>query len=240
MVTLLLDKPDAGLQSRWWEREAGKILKNCVKYEVELLHRFHLYQEEKLPEELGSYSWQWTYTPPTSMNETDAEHIAASLDGQSSSQFLKIPFEDWVRHALGYEVSSVKGFISQHYALRDRLREHVRLFQEAGKYVRVMRVSCIMHDVVLSTLIVLAGIAQAKSFCVLGCVLESLAVAKAITAGRVSELHSRTAQRVVQKEGKATHADIVSTADSGGALSTLVLAFRYQLDREVLHGYCVL
>ncbi len=92
-------------------------------------------------EELG---WQWTYSPETCRDHSPTD-IAGQLSRESSSKMTEIPFAAWVKRAMGRESPFYELFRRQHYALRDRIKEHITACQDLDTYYKVKRVSQPRH-----------------------------------------------------------------------------------------------
>ena len=93
-------------------------------------------------------TWEWT--PQDAVYKADIEIIAADIDKASHLQFRQIPFEDWVRHALGYTPASVERFFDQHDILRGQLSHFLSDVPEAfGKFSRVKEVDYILPYLII-------------------------------------------------------------------------------------------
>ncbi|KAF3482301.1 uncharacterized protein GIQ15_05060 [Arthroderma uncinatum] len=81
----------------------------------------------------------WRWHPNYSYN-AEPRTIASYIDAESSQQFKAVPFEDWIRYALGYPTASIQWFFSQHKQLHDIVSAHLDLFPgEFDTYVEVER-----------------------------------------------------------------------------------------------------
>ncbi|EZF70618.1 hypothetical protein H105_07074 [Trichophyton soudanense CBS 452.61] len=81
----------------------------------------------------------WRWHPNYSYN-AEPRTIASYIDVESSRQFQAVPFEDWIRYALGYPTESIQWFFSQHKQLHDIVSAHLDLFPgEFDTYVEVER-----------------------------------------------------------------------------------------------------
>ena len=81
----------------------------------------------------------WSWFPPH--GRCDPEAIAAAIDAESHRQFSCIPFEEWVRYSLGYEVISVKWFLQQHTNFFLHLLNHLQGFvNDIQVYLEVEKV----------------------------------------------------------------------------------------------------
>ncbi|EEQ35234.1 hypothetical protein McanMca71_004886 [Microsporum canis] len=81
----------------------------------------------------------WRWHPNYSYN-AEPRSIASYIDAESSRQFQAVPFEDWIRYALGYPTESIQWFFSQHKQLHDIVSAHLDLFTgEFDTYVEVER-----------------------------------------------------------------------------------------------------
>ncbi|CDM31887.1 hypothetical protein DTO006G1_6189 [Penicillium roqueforti] len=85
----------------------------------------------------------WSWLPPQSSPTLDARAIAAAIEAESHFQFRQIPFEEFVRAALGYNAVFVEWFLQQHAALYIMLQDHlgvypedIPLYTEVEKYLR--------------------------------------------------------------------------------------------------------
>ena len=84
----------------------------------------------------------WSWKPYKAANETDAGKIAADIDEESCSLFRKVPFRDWLRHAVGYQEQSVDQLVFQHENLSRRLSWYLcRHPEENHKYFEVKKVN---------------------------------------------------------------------------------------------------
>ncbi|KAI9770955.1 MAG: hypothetical protein M1840_002659 [Geoglossum simile] len=61
------------------------------------------------------------WTPQDALYKMDTEGVAAEIDRASYLQFRQVPFESWVRYALGYPKAPVEKFLDQHHILCDQL-----------------------------------------------------------------------------------------------------------------------
>ncbi len=84
----------------------------------------------------------WSWKPWKAADETDAGRIAADIDEESCSQFRKVPFMDWLRHAVGYQEDSVDQLVFQHENLSHSLFCYLcRHSEEKPKYFEVKKVN---------------------------------------------------------------------------------------------------
>lgn len=83
----------------------------------------------------------WSWFPLMRGHGSDPEDIAEAIDSESHLQFSRIPFEEWVRYALGYRVISVEWFLQQHTNLYIHLLNHLNAFpDDASVYMAVEKV----------------------------------------------------------------------------------------------------
>lgn len=81
-------------------------------------------EQKKAP--LPHLSAQWNWAPCAVRGDADVVKIATDISIESYSLFSQIPFEDWLKHALGYEVDSVDDLFFQHRYMSVRLCSFLR------------------------------------------------------------------------------------------------------------------
>lgn len=73
--------------------------------------------------------------------------IATDIDDMSCSLLKDVPFEDWLRHALGYEEHSVNRFFIYHEDLRNSLSSYLCYYpEEYHKYLKVKKVDSFRYN----------------------------------------------------------------------------------------------
>jgi hypothetical protein len=86
----------------------------------------------------------WSWFPMCISSDPDIEAIAADIDSESYAQFKTVPFEDWVRYALGYPRASVEWFLLQHRELYVRMSIHLDSFPaDLSVYLQVEKVRAV-------------------------------------------------------------------------------------------------
>lgn len=71
--------------------------------------------------------WNWI---PSYLNEMYPAKLAMEINIESILQFRAVPFEDWVRYALGYPTLSVVWFLEQHMQLYKLVSEYLSKYPE--------------------------------------------------------------------------------------------------------------
>jgi hypothetical protein len=98
-----------------------------------------------LPQRPPSPNLSWDWKPEDAMYEVDIESIATDIDEASYLQLWQIPFEGWVRYAIGYSEASVERFFDQHRILRDKLSSFLSGSPDAfAKFSLVEKVNYIL------------------------------------------------------------------------------------------------
>ena len=86
---------------------------------------------------------QWT--APRAFAVMDAGGIAEAFDKEICAVFCRVPFEDWVRAALGYTSHSVTRLVDGVSGVRQELAQYfTELHQPVEKYKLIKKVRCII------------------------------------------------------------------------------------------------
>ncbi|OJJ65783.1 hypothetical protein ASPBRDRAFT_60249 [Aspergillus brasiliensis CBS 101740] len=151
---------------RWWEEEALKSIPSLLVHDLGRLIRYNLFsnndaaiialwsQEDETIDRFLAEIWpsrlppSWSAFPreqkiSTLINMLHSDQQNPSrwkLDAESETSFKQIPFEEWVRHLLGYHALAVQRFMQQHIMLGDHILRHLRAHpREREKYAAVER-----------------------------------------------------------------------------------------------------
>lgn len=137
--------PRTVLQSRNASTIDGFLSTFLQPYEVTFLPNFsHVQKVEEIlrrsqPSMPPSISWSWF--PMQARQETDSLAIATRINAESHLQFKVVPFEEWVRCALGYPAPAVDTFLLQHNAFYIHLCNYLEMYtDEVDKYREVEKV----------------------------------------------------------------------------------------------------
>jgi hypothetical protein len=114
-------------------------------YEIPFLPTFsHVQKVEEILRRSQSStpcSIAWSWFPAQARQETDPLAIALTINAESHLQFKVVPFEEWVRCALGYPAPAVDAFLLQHNALYIHLSNYLEMYTtEVDKYREVEKV----------------------------------------------------------------------------------------------------
>lgn len=141
------DLLEAALQCRW-SCQLNKILNSLHTWSkfqpiANLSKAQKIEAISKLAEPTQSLSpASWSWKPYTAAIETNARQIADVIDGESCSLFRRIPFKDWLRHAIGYKEESIDNLLFQQNALNLRLSSYLSQHpEETEKYLKVTKVN---------------------------------------------------------------------------------------------------
>ncbi|KAL1968038.1 hypothetical protein VTN77DRAFT_2167 [Rasamsonia byssochlamydoides] len=139
--------PRTVLQSRNASTIDGFLSTFLQPYEVTFLPNFsHVQKVEEILRRSQSStpsSIAWSWFPAQARQETDPLAIAMRIDAESHFQFKAVPFEEWVRCALGYAAPAVDWFLLQHNAFYillshylERYADEVDKYREVEKHLR--------------------------------------------------------------------------------------------------------
>ena len=151
------------LRFRFLDADAfGNLLLRCSSDQLNMIHG-HLYRptsedagtfrklddaqkikmlKESMQPDCSAIRLRWV---PAEYTEKGPEDIATAINEESNLLFGKVPFEGWLRHALGYQDASVQELFGQHNILRSRLYQHLSCDhpEERGKYAEVQQVNLV-------------------------------------------------------------------------------------------------
>jgi hypothetical protein len=142
--------PRTVLQSRN-ESTIDTFLSNFLQqYELALVPTYpHMQKvEEILRRSHGPgplpFSVSWSWFPAQARRESDPLAIATAIEAESRLQFKEVPFEGWVRCALGHAAPEVDWFLLQHDVFYMMLSSYLHTYpREIKKYREVEKVR---HD----------------------------------------------------------------------------------------------
>lgn len=137
--------PRTVLQSRNASTIDGFLSTFLQPYELTFLPNFsHVQKVEEILRRSQSStpaSVSWSWFPAQARQETDPLAIAVRIDAESHLQFKTVPFEEWVRCALGYAAPTVDWFLLQHNAFYIHLSHYLEMYPcEIDKYREVEKV----------------------------------------------------------------------------------------------------
>ncbi|KAI9767332.1 MAG: hypothetical protein M1840_005741 [Geoglossum simile] len=86
-----------------------------------------------LPQRSPPPNLVWEWIPQDALYEMDMKSVTTEINRASYLQFRQIPFEGWVRYALGYPEASVEKFLDQHHILCRQLSCFLSNYPKASK-----------------------------------------------------------------------------------------------------------
>jgi len=129
-----LDEILIGLYPTWFKDNHQAVAKSSKAQKIEVI--LELVEPTQL---LSPVCWNWK--PYKAANETDPGKIATAIDEESCSLFRRVPFRDWLRHAIGYQEASINQLLFQHDCLSRCLSWYLcRHPEENHKYFEVKKV----------------------------------------------------------------------------------------------------
>lgn len=87
------------------------------------------------------FNVSWSWFPAQARRESDPSVIVTEIEAESRLQFKEVPFEGWVRCALGYSAPEVDWFLLQHNVFYMMLSTYLQTYPgEINKYREVEKV----------------------------------------------------------------------------------------------------